>query len=176
MSESSRLEGEALVQFRLRDAAQDITSILDVGCGPGKYLNKLVVPVRVGIDAHGKYLDSFNGQTICGKAEEILPTLADKAFDITCAMDFIEHLDKDVAVSVIAQMQRIARKRVVVFTPNGFHENGAQYEGVERDLQTHRSGWAVDDLEALGFKVEVWSDFEYGSGKKLGALWAVWSR
>ena len=170
MRKSSHLEGESFVRHRLREAVVGETSILDVGCGPGKYLNKLNVPVRVGIDAHGPYLDCLNAQSIHGRAEDVLPTLADRSFGTVIALDFIEHLEKPAALRVIAAMQRIARNQVLVFTPMGFQENRSKFSGVEQELQTHRSGWKSDDLGALGFSVEKWPDFDNG------ALWAVWAR
>lgn len=161
---------ESWLRDRLNHEVKGASSVLDVGCGPGKYLNMLDVPVRIGIDAHGPYLDEVNGQRIHGRAEDVLPTLPDKAFGVVIALDFIEHLEKPLALNVIHEIKRVARNKAIVFTPMSFQENGARFSGVERDLQTHRSGWDAHELRDLGFAVEEWPTFDNG------ALWAVWTR
>jgi hypothetical protein len=47
-------------------------------------------------------------------------------------------------------MERIARHRVVVFTPNGFVQQG---DRGGNPFQVHRSGWSASELESLGYRV-----------------------
>ena len=155
------------------------TAALDVGCGPGKYLNTAPVQRKAGIDAYGPYLVHVeNALTYHGRAEEVLPTLATGSFDLVFSLDFIEHLDKDVSIRVIKEMIRIAKVRVLLFTPDGFHPqheeqaDGHRLSHAEWEWQTHRSAWSVSDLEQLGFR--AWATpFHLGNVAGENALWAV---
>jgi hypothetical protein len=64
--------------------------------------------------------------------------------------DLIEHLERGDALELLHRAERIARRVVVLTTPNGFLEQSS-YGGNE--LQRHRSGWTVADLEREGFQV-----------------------
>src|SRR5262249_18496684 len=66
-----------------------------------------------------------------------------RSFDAVLAVDLIEHLEEADGLALLAAMERIARKRVVVFTPNGFLPQGAR-EG--NPWQVHRSGWSAARL------------------------------
>jgi predicted TPR repeat methyltransferase len=72
------------------------------------------------------------------------------SFDACVAFDVLEHLDHQDAIKLLAAMERIARRRVVVLTPNGFVEQD-EYEG--NPWQRHRSHWSASMLRDLGFDV-----------------------
>ena len=40
--------------------------------------------------------------------------------DAVIALDLIEHLDKDSGFKLLKMLERIAIKKVIIFTPNGF--------------------------------------------------------
>ena len=65
-------------------------------------------------------------------------------------MDVIEHLHEPDALALLADCERIARRRVVVFTPNGFLPQG-DFRG--NPHQVHVSGWSAERLRGLGFRV-----------------------
>jgi hypothetical protein len=48
------------------------------------------------------------------------------------------------------QMERIAVKRVVLFTPNGFLPQDHRVPG---DLQAHLSGWGPAEMSGYGYRV-----------------------
>lgn len=56
-------------------------------------------------------------------------------------------------------MERWAKKKAIIFTPNGFLK---QKEYDKDKLQIHKSGWSIDDFKSLGFKV-----YGVGGYKKL---------
>ena len=178
---------ETLVRNAIADAIVklDATSVLDVGCGQGKYLSTLPAQVttRWGVDANAREIGHIVGPrlaaAVIATAEDFLPRVQSKSFDVVIALDFIEHLDQDTSRAVVVHMRRICRSAVLVFTPKGFVENGDQYHDPEsRYLQTHRCGWLPKDLEDLGFSVTEWSGFDYGQGlgPASAALWAEWVR
>ena len=135
-------------------------SILDLGCGKGNLLK--IGPRRnkiryVGFDIFRPYLTKF------ARADSIDETSIDliqgdashvpftgRSFAAVVAVELLEHLDKAVALRVLSEMERIARRKVVIIVPNGFLKQSA-YEGNE--FQTHRSSWSSDDLSRWGYGV-----------------------
>jgi hypothetical protein len=75
---------------------------------------------------------------------------SDKSFDCVAALDLIEHLEKADGLRLLDYMERTARKRVVVFTPNGFLPQG-EYDN--NPWQVHKSGWEVAEMRVRGYDV-----------------------
>ena len=154
----------------------DCDSVLSIGSMRGKYLDVLPCKRKIALDVYQPYLDAipFSCEKILGDANVVLPHLPDAYVDGVMATDFIEHVTKDQGVVLLRHMLRLARKRVAVFTPNGFFpqdEERTGCTGEELQWQTHRSGWTIEELEALGFEVERWM---YGwQDHPAGGLWGV---
>jgi hypothetical protein len=70
-------------------------------------------------------------------------------FDACVALDVIEHLTKEDGLKLMADMERIARKKVIFFTPSGFLP---QRHTSSDDLQEHLSGWEASEMERLGYR------------------------
>lgn len=156
---------------RLQQAMADCKSVLNVGCGAGAYTNDLRGIHRAGVEAYGPDLDLAElEERFHGLAQFMLPAIAAKSYDIVIAMDFLEHLDDEDAWPVIADMKRIARKRVALFLPCGEHPQDGT---AENPLQEHRSTWLAKDLAAFGFQVWPYVGF-HGSGRD--AMFAIWER
>jgi hypothetical protein len=158
--------------------------VLDVGAGLASYHVWLKNQCRLtALDAHAPYLsekrtDLEGVQRIVADAVTLMPQFRSTAFQAVLAIDFIEHLEKTVAIKLIGEMQRVGLK-VCIFVPEGHHPQDTDAYGLGGDhWQTHRSEWHKEDLEALGFKVEVWEGFHALWRKDCdpNALWAVWSR
>ena len=142
-----------LIEREIGDAA----SVLDVGCGAdsplasfgGKY------ELTVGVDAHEPALARSRA---AGKHDEyvlldvrrIAERFQPGSFDAVIAIDVLEHMDEAEGLDLLESMERIARRRVVVFTPNGFVQQG---ETNGSPWQAHRSGWSTGCLRELGFRV-----------------------
>ena len=73
-----------------------------------------------------------------------------RTFDAVVAVDLLEHLERSEGLELLTEMERIARQRTVVFTPNGYVEQGARGAN---PFQVHRSGWSASDLGSLGYRV-----------------------
>jgi hypothetical protein len=67
---------------------------------------------------------------------------------VSWAADLIEHLGKEDGFRLLEHMELIARKVVVIVTPNGFI---AQHLTDGNPLQIHRSGWTAHEMKALGY-------------------------
>lgn len=133
-------------------------SMLDVGCGPPSQLQtRMAERVRrtVGMDgdaatvaacrAAGPY-DEY--RSLDGR--EIEDAFGPGSFDIVIALDVVEHFEKQDGWALLGAMEAVARRRVVVFTPNGFLPQG---EKDDNPLQVHRSGWTVDEFTERGYAV-----------------------
>jgi len=46
-----------------------------------------------------------------------------KSFDTVLCMEVIEHLEKEEAIRLIEDMEKIARKKIIITTPVGFWED-----------------------------------------------------
>jgi hypothetical protein len=71
-------------------------------------------------------------------------------FDAVLALDVIEHLEKAKGVRLIETMEKIAKKKVLIITPNGFVPQGA---GAKNLFQVHLSGWTVGELKMLRYEI-----------------------
>lgn len=82
---------------------------------------------------------------------------ADNSFDVVICLDVLEHIDILAAEKIINEMKRIARKKVIIYTPSKFIANevnvaNAWGMGVN-PLQTHQSFIAPEYLQFMGFTV-----------------------
>jgi SAM-dependent methyltransferase len=129
-------------------------SCLDIGCGAGSPARHLGFDRLVGMDGHGPTLEAarrggtHDAFVLASAGEPRLP-FEDRQFDCCIALDLIEHLDKQQGLRLIREMERVAAKRILVFTPNGF----LPQQGHDGDLQEHLSGWSAAEMRALGFEV-----------------------
>lgn len=147
------------------------STAVELGCGFGVVLKKLVARgiQAHGVDIFGPYLDCI--PTVApGATWELEDALAwcqrqpSDSYDAVLAIDFIEHVDYDDGLDIIAHAQRIARVGVIIETPHGYVAQDAEEAfhigtpGVPDMLnpwQAHVSGWTVNDLVAQGFLCNV---------------------
>src|SRR5450759_4805085 len=148
-----KLKGKPYI-LSLKENLLDCRSILDVGCGRGspiKTFSKNFYSVGV---------DLFKPAILESKSKRIHDDylLVDinnlcfrpNFFDAVLALDVIEHLEKAKGLRLIKTMENIAKKKVVMITPNGFVPQGARAKNV---FQVHLSGWTVSELKRLRYKV-----------------------
>ena len=85
-------------------------------------------------------------------------------------IDFSEHLEEEEALRTLFLLEQIV-DRIVVFVPEGesILDKDAYQMGADT-LQTHKSTWTKGKLEALGFRVVSWPQFNGGPNM----LWGVW--
>ena len=153
------LVGEHEVFFRtLREAlVGTCDSVLDVGCGfrsPIRSFSHLI-PRTVGVDGYDKAIERSRAAGIhseyhCMDLMKVGEAFGPKSFDAAIALDVIEHFDKPEGYRFLEMLESIARKRVIIFTPNGFLPQD-EWDGNVH--QHHRSGWEVYDFELRGYRV-----------------------
>jgi len=131
-------------------------TILDAGCGRGDamaFLNKHGKFEAVGIDIFKPYLKEAKNKgrfwdLILGDLR-YLP-FKDKSFDAVICMEVLEHLEKADGYKLLDQLERVARRQVLLTTPIGRHES---HPFDENPYQEHKYIWKVEELRKLGYKV-----------------------
>jgi hypothetical protein len=147
---------QILVRLAIRRALVGCASALDVGCGSKSWtLRDLELSNTAGIEAYEPaFLEARRLNThdhlVLGDARDLVRWFKPRQFDACIAIDLIEHLNKEDGLRLMRQMEQIALKRVVLFTPNGFLPQGHREPG---DLQTHLSGWGPDEMNGYGYRV-----------------------
>lgn len=139
---------------QLRAQLRVCQDILDVGCGSTSSLRFLPKARLVGLDgfapalAQARQLGTHD-EYIIGDVRHLSEVFEGRRFDACVALDVIEHLPKEDGWRMLDQMESLAKRRVVVFTPNGF----VPQQSKDGDLQEHLSGWSVQDFEGRGYTV-----------------------
>lgn len=134
----------------------NLQSILDVGCGSNSMVRLLSYnKYCVGVDVHKQSLVDSKSKDIHDEYVEcnilrISELFMENAFECVIAIDVIEHLEKEDGIILLDAMERIASRKVIVFTPNGFLPQGDRFSN---PWQVHLSGWTVDDFEKRGYNV-----------------------
>ena len=140
----------------LSQTLKDCESVLDVGCGSSSQLSHLNRHFyTVGIDAFAPNIekskqDHVHNECYVMDALDMDKHFAPNSFDCVMAIEIIEHLTKEDGLKMLKMMEKIARKKIIIFTPNGF-VNQDDYDG--NVWQIHKSGWTAREMRQLGFKV-----------------------
>ena len=139
---------------QIRKAFRGCASVLDVGCGKSSPLRFLSEVRLAGVDGFAPALEEAKAlgthdEYVYGDVRKIDELFRDKKFDGCIALDLIEHLPKEDGWRLLQAMEKLATKRVVIFTPNGFLPQKSR----NGDLQEHLSGWTAEDLRPLGYEV-----------------------
>jgi SAM-dependent methyltransferase len=147
--------GQILVKLALRKALLGCQTVLDVGCGPAPTLRQLGVSRCVGLEGYRPAFEDAKRQNtqdeiICGDVRHLASHFKPGQFDACIAMDVIEHLSKEDGLKLMRDMELIAKKKIVFFTPNGFLP---QKQAADSDLQAHLSGWETEEMKDHGYDV-----------------------
>jgi len=131
-------------------------TILDVGCGQGKpmLLIKMRMKVKkaVGVDLFNPYIEEAkqlktHDEFIIQDVRKI--NFKPKSFDIVLSSHVIEHLPKKDALELLAKMEKIARKQIIIASPIGEMYHPA-VDGNE--LQIHLSSFTPEEFKKRGYK------------------------
>ncbi len=131
-------------------------NLLDVGCGansPVQTFNENLY--CVGVDAFEPSLEKSKLKKIHNEYRKldvlkVGQAFAPKSFDIVVALDLIEHLEKSDGLQLLDMMEKIASKKVIIYTPNGFLPQG---DRENNPWQVHLSGWTAQEFSDRGYEV-----------------------
>lgn len=132
--------------------------VLDIGCGIMQAIDGLSCKMILGCDIFPRYLDEIKHKypTIVLGVDEI-QKFRDESYDIVIALDVVEHVDHQKAIKMIRDMQDIARKKVIIYTPRKFDENEESVSNAwglgYNEHQRHKCLVSKKELEDLGFNV-----------------------
>lgn len=169
-------------------AVESGESLLSLCCGIGLELNGLNTQDITAVDVAPQYLEKLSQQypnikTVCSDALEYLRTQPDKSFDVISIIDGIEHMSKEIGLKLVTEMKRVAKREVLLFTPQG-HENSGYLKnephnawGIEGadEHQTHKSGWTALELKDLGFEMLDSAESISQHGEPYTALMMRWN-
>lgn len=165
-------------RWLLRDLA-DCESILELGCGR----NSPILQIGLGhktdaIDIWQPYVDLHNRNgdyRQCMRQDVLTLDYPSKPlYDAVVITDVMEHLprEKVEAIDLFALMERTARKKVIIFAPNGFIENDL----VDDDpYQEHVSAWEPEDYLKRGYAVKGATGIRWVLGKASLPRWRPYS-
>jgi hypothetical protein len=166
--------------------------VLDIGAGirPQSFF---IPTTHIIVEPFLPYINSLKKEWMAiprtvylnGTWDRVLPFFPDKSVDTVFALDVIEHFEKEDGIRFIKEVERIASKQIVIFTPLGLYPQ--EYD--ESDLtdrwglqggywQSHRSGWEPSEFSD-SWDVFACKDFhtvdQHGSpmDRPFGAFWAI---
>lgn len=162
-------------------------TVLDLGCGimqattdsmtktqrhGGKVARRLRTGMKMpdvlrckgllGCDITDKYLDKAKKYFPVIKLDlndsNSLDIFMNKSFDIVMALDVLEHIEYNKSIKIIGNMDRIARKKIIIYTPLKFAENEQEnidnaWDMGENPFQKHLSWISPDRFRSWGYKV-----------------------
>lgn len=148
----------------------ELVSILDVACGLSLKSKYIPAKIRVGVDIYEKYFKYIESDepylVIKYDVRNLEKIFIPNSFDLVLALDIIEHLEKKESKKMIKQCEKIAKKAVVLETPNGKVEQNIDITGHGgHTFQTHRCGWTPDELKKMGYKTIV-RDYQMSNVKR----------
>lgn len=86
-----------------------------------------------------------------------LDKFVENSFDIVLCLDVLEHLELQEALNAIEHMKRIARKKVIIYTPSKYITNEEHVENAwglgENPYQIHKCFLEPEMLKNLGFEI-----------------------
>jgi len=142
-------------------------NLLDLGCGsnsPIQYFSKKCY--CVGIDIYEKNIEESKSKKIHNEYFQIdvlniNEHFQPNSFDCVVALDLIEHFPKDKGIQLIKVMENVAKRRIVLFTPNGF----VPQHDEKNPWNRHKSGWTVEEMRSRGYKVIGMNGLKYLKGE-----------
>lgn len=162
---------------KLNQELNNCNSILDVGCGSDSPLRKVKKNLySVGIDIFKPSIEASKRKKIHDKyivsdINKIDKLFKKDSFDAVITLDLIEHLEKKEALRLIKKMEEIARKKVIILTPNGFTK---QEEYGDNPFQVHRSGWTVKEFKKYGFTTKGMRGLKWLRGEHASLRFKPW--
>ena len=138
----------------IRELSQ-LNSVLDLGCG--KHSMVPIIPTwiyTVGVEIFEPYYQAAvqSGRHTLYVNHDILTVdFPEKSFDAVVLLDVLEHLPKEKGQALLQKIEKIARRKVVIFTPNGFLP---QDDFDENPYMDHCSGWSAGEFKNLGYRVQ----------------------
>jgi hypothetical protein len=117
------------------------------------FLNRHKRFKAVGMDIFEPYLEEARSKgvyydLISGDVRHL--PFEDRSFDAVLCLEVLEHLEKEDGERLLAELERVARKQMIISTPVGKYE---QHIYDNNPHQEHKHIWSPAELRELGYKV-----------------------
>lgn len=139
--------------FCLQKELRNCQNVLDIGCGPSSPLQYCQgIKDKIGVEPFKEYVlqskkMGIHSKYINKKIEEV--NFPQKSVDAVIMIEILEHLSKNDGFKTLGKVEKWARKKIIITTPNGFFK---QKEN-KNPLQKHLSGWTAEEMKKMGYKV-----------------------
>ncbi|MBI2028471.1 MAG: methyltransferase domain-containing protein [Candidatus Levybacteria bacterium] len=169
--------GDAFYYATIGKNLVNMETVLDVGCGVNSPLAKIKKNFySVGFDIFEPSIKKskkakIHDKYVTGDILKMKNFFKPKSFDAVIALDVIEHFEKKDGWKLLNQMEKIAKKKIVIFTPSGFTQQHP-YDG--NPYQIHKSGWDIDDFKKLGFSIFGMRGFRFIRGEYATIKYKPW--
>lgn len=150
-----RLFGMHSLLSLLSKEIKDDWRVLDVGCGRISALREVHKgSYRVGLDIYEPYIHiirdlSIHNAYVLGDVRAL--PFKSHSFDCAVATEILEHLDKQDGLTMIKEIERVVKRKILMTTPNGFLPTYAGPD--DNPNERHLCGYTASELENLGFRV-----------------------
>lgn len=149
MAGVSDIENKHIIRKWLLENHKEFKRVLDIGAGVGTYALMGRFPDQhwTALEVFEPYVEMFNLQ---GKYDEVIVgdvrdyTFAD--FNLIIAADMLEHMKKDEAKAVVAEIMKHS-DQFLVCIPVQHHDQGAGPEG--NIYETHVDHWHPEEMRLL---------------------------
>lgn len=160
------------------------TTVLSLCSGIGIELSSLRAKSITAVDIAPQYIDELKKRlpevkTVVADALGYIKQAKGKSVDVISLYDAVEHLTKEDSTELIKQCKRVARRHVLIFTPEGYVRNEPHdawgIEGADH-WQQHLCGWTMEELRELGFVILHRQPGTTQHGDEYHSLMARWDR
>lgn len=158
-----------LIEPRLADLDLANLSILNLGAGDGEgnfgtQINHLPVDSVSHVELHQPSLENLYGKWFAGNsisyhlddALSYCKRQPNKSVDVALLIDVLEHFTREQALELLAELERIVRKRTLIWVPIG---NCEQHSYGGNPYQEHQSTWLAEDFNGIGEVDVCWKHF-----------------
>lgn len=148
----------------------EIKTVLDLGCGDGKFTQAISEGEKwtiLGVELYRDYTDSLKNlenyqEILIADITDLPSKVTNRKYDVVLLLQVIEHLKKEEGLRSLKIWEGLSSKRIVISTPVGF----LKYDRIEKKekepnrFQKHLSGWEPEEFRNRGYRV-------YGQGLNL---------
>lgn len=143
----------------IRERTNPQDSILDIGCGIGRYKD-IPCKRRVGVDKWtGADADLYIDITSNIFNEENIGT-----FDVVLLLDVIEHLTLAEGKDTLIRIKKMVKRELLLLTPLFWDSNMGAVNEYNNPCEAHKSLWGVEDFKLDWQRITIPSLSKYYFG------------